>query len=484
MIQQQLMTLVGLARQRVTLLPLALSALGLGCVEAQPETSPEFDRVVLVTIDTLRADHLQTYGYARQTSPFIDRLAENGVVFERAISTMSHTAPSHASMFTGLLPLGHRVLKNGDLLSKDIHTFVQSFGAAGYKTGAFVSNGFLGRSTNDFQVLNGWLRKGEETVDQAIAWIESLEPAQPFFMWVHFFDVHEAELEGMAAPQKYYEANASRTALPPDQFYSHLAKRHGLADPMPEEEFAPIRWEPRLKIRSNWLESRAEVIDRVDDYDALIAYVDDQIERLYVAVESFAPLSPSLWVIASDHGEALGDHGYRGHGAYIYQEQLHVPLIIHSSDESIDAGRFESQVSLVDLHPTLLDVLGSGASSSDGFSLWPALRASSSSRQNRAVFAQKKQMVSLKNCVFTMIDGDFKYIYHSVREDELYDLASDPGELVNLIDSPAAEAYRTRLLAKLEEYPWEDLMNGSIKTEELPDEIHDELEALGYMGDE
>ena len=463
----------------ILVLPFMLNS----CGTDNGTASPEFERVVLVTIDTLRADHLQPYGYARQTSPFIDSLASQGVLFENAAATASHTAPSHASIFTGLRPLRHRVLSNGDLLPRNLPTLAGAFRARGFQTGAFVSNSFLKRSVTGFETFNGGLRKGRKTVQLAINWIESLGSDQPFFLWVHFFDVHEAELEGAAVDKLLYKANDERLDLSPEDFYAHLAERHGLPNPPPEEAFPGIRWESWMDIRPNRLESREEIIRRIDDYDSQISYVDKRIERLSAAVENERFKGSSLWVITADHGEGLGGHYYRGHDAHIYQAQLHVPLIFFASNGSLPARRIETRVSLVDLAPTLLEVIDEPWSESDGSTLWPALRGQGSELQDRPVFAQRKRMVSRENKVFALIDGNHKYILHTEKEDEFYDLDTDPNELVNRIESPEAGAYRSRLESMLGEFDVEALMGAGSKAR-MPTETEEELEALGYMGDD
>ena len=443
----------------------------------------EYQRVVVVTIDTLRADHLQPYGYARQTSPFIDNLASQGVLFENAAATASHTAPSHASIFTGLRPLRHRVLSNGDLLPRDLPTLAGEFGANGFQTAAFVGNSFLKRSVIGFETFDGELRKGAETVGLAIDWIESLDSDEAFFLWVHFFDVHEAELEGAAVGKRYYVANRDRLELSPEEFYAHLAERHGLPNPPPEENFPGIRWESWMDVRPNRLETRAEIVLQIDDYDSQISYVDDQIKRLSAVVDGNGFEGASLWVITSDHGEGLGGHSYRGHDVHIYQEQLHVPLIFYASNGSLPPRIIETRVSLVDLTPTLLEVLDESWSDSDGLSLWPAISGQVSELQDRPVFALRKRMAAKRNKAFALIEGHYKYILHTKLEDEFYDLDTDPNELVNRIESPEAEAYRVRLESMLGEFDLEALM-GPESQPRLPSETEDELEALGYMGDD
>lgn len=465
------------ARLLVLILPTA------GCDDGPNAPTGRFERVVLVTIDTLRADHLQSYGYARQTSPFLDRLAQEGVVFTRAHATMSHTAPSHASMFTGLLPLQHGVLRNGDELSPALPNAAQQFRDAGYRTGAFLSTGFLSRVATGFETVDCAMRSGNHTVDRAVDWIEAGDPARPFFAWVHLFDVHEAERPKWAPPRACYDANARRTPLGPRAFYNYLAELHGLPNPPPGEPFPTLTWDTNEKLRATSLASREELVARIDDYDAQIAFVDSQIERLFEVVANVGAPGSSLWIVTSDHGEGLGSHGYRGHGAHIYEAQLHVPLIVYASDGSLPAARVDDVVSLVDVFPTLAGTLLSGPREplvTEGVSLWPELTGKKGAAGGRAVYAQKKPMPAIENRVYALITQEHKYIHHTVLDDEFYDLSADPGELQNRIDEPSAAVHRALLHAKLEELGSE-AAQPSDEREELPADMLDELRALGYL---
>ena len=389
---------------------LVLIGLSIGCACGCGPSEPpgKYTQVVLITIDTLRADHLQSYGYPRLTSPFLDQLAEKGVVFTRANATVSHTAPSHASIFTGLLPLQHGVLRNGDRLSPEFPNMAQVLGHAGYQTAAFTSAVFVNRTATGFRTVDGVRRRGAKTVDQAMAWLDRLDPEQPFFLWVHLFDVHEAELTRAGTPSAYYTAIREGTSLGPDAFYDYLAELHGLPNPKADEAFPGVAWEPVQGAgngRPATLTSRADVIASIDHYDAKIAYVDEQIERLFEAVQNVGSDGSCFWVILADHGEGLGSHGYRGHGEHIYQEQLRVPLIFYATDESLSPGRIESLVSLVDVFPTLAEILTRPPrewSTMEGVSLWPHLLGQEVADERRTIFAQRRPFLVLEDDLFTV----------------------------------------------------------------------------------
>jgi arylsulfatase A-like enzyme len=442
---------------------------------------------VLVTIDTLRADHLQGYGYVRQTSPFLDRLAGAGVLFEHATATISHTAPSHSSILTGLLPLQHRVLRNGDKLSRDIPSVAQAYRRAGYATAAFLSTGFLAWTATSFETVDADLREGGRTVERALAWVEQNGGAGPFLLWVHLFDVHEAEIAGKAPPKTSFDAIRRRTPLAPSAFFDYLADLHGLPETSSDAPFRGLRWEANENLRRGFLATPSDFVESIDHYDAQIDYVDGLIERLFRAVVGQDDTN-SLWVITSDHGEGLGSHGYRGHDGHIYQAQLHVPLIFWASDDSLVPRRVSTRVSLVDLFPTLVTPLGGldpDAPPVEGVSLWPALSGRGSLPADRAVFAQKKPMPTLKNTMHALLRGPRKYILHTDpdRQHEYYDLDTDPRELVNRIGATSVEGYRAELEARLEELAANPAAPRGDETD-VPDAMLEELEALGYLGDD
>ncbi|HMB68483.1 MAG TPA: sulfatase [bacterium] len=443
---------------------------------------PRYRQVVLVTIDTLRADHLPAYGYPRPTAPFLDELAETGVVFTRAHATMSITAPSHASMFTGLLPAQHGLLRNGDTLPPELPALARTFRRAGYQTAAFTSAIFLQRVATGFRTIDSELREGEATMERALKWVERLEPDQPFLLWVHLFDVHEAGIPGKEAPPELYEEIEEGTALDRDALYSRLAMHHGLPDPPAGAPFPEMKWAIIENGRPLTRRSRAELLASIDHYDAQIARVDGLIRRLYEAVEGLGSETPRLWVITSDHGEGLGSHGYRSHDRLIYQEQLRVPLVFHATDGAIAPGRDDSLVSLVDLFPTLLDAAGEETATEanpEGISLWSRLIDGKPVERGRTVFAQRKPMPQAEGGVFAAITENHKYILHTGAEDEFFDLVGDPLELRSDPDHPDAKALLDRATSKLDETGWGALLSPT--GDQIPAEVMNELRALGYV---
>ena len=450
-----------------------------------------FSRVVLVTIDTLRADHLGSYGYPRDVSPFLDELASRGVRFTQALATVAHTAPSHASMFTGLPPLRHGVRVNGQALTDSTPTLAGALRAAGWDTAAFTSVRFLRGVSSGFQKVSAERRTPDEVTRGAISWLGDRDPSQPFFLWVHYYNVHEWHVD--TAPPEERAAVQATTRVAEERLFDELASRHGWPKSSGLRPFEPTDWglirKPKNGIRPFRVESREEAIAWIDTYDAEVARVDAEIRRLFAFVENLQPPAPALWIVTSDHGEGLGGHGFYGHGQHVYAEQLHVPLILFASDGSLPAIAVDTLVSLVDLAPTVANLLGARSGVPDpaveGVSLAPLARGAGGEWANRPAFAERRPLDDMRRAlgwkydeVYALQRGSQKYIRVEGGPDEFYDLASDPLELRNLIDQelPASDELRRLLDAKLE---W---LRGHAVTSKEPDHRYiKELRALGYV---
>lgn len=228
---------------------------------------------------------------------------------------------------------------------------------------------------------------------------------------------------------------------------------------------------------------------RLLNYDSRIAYVDSQIERLFDWAESNAPGGETLWVITSDHGEGLGNHGYMGHGRYIYNEQLRVPLILYPAPAETAGVRISDLTRLLDLRPTILDLLNLedpiGRQQNQGLSLAPYVLSRDaevgieySYSQRRPATEQRTSMGWLSGLVLAAQTPVSKYIFNETADDEFYDLRSDPRESENLIDRNLPEAERLRRWL-LHSYR---LMHENRPEEgEIQPEFIDELKALGYL---
>jgi len=270
--------------------------------------------VILISIDTLRSDHLSAYGYKRLTSPHLDRLARDGIIFRNARSQAPWTLPSHATMFTSLYPSSHgaRFRDNSRFLSAGVAdkladwnvTLAEVLKAAGFRTGAFTSvawlSGMLGFDQGfDRFEMDTKTHTATALVDKAIAWIAE-ERSRPFFLFLHFFDVHN------------YHSPSQFDGRHQDPDYSGALKRKKL---------------PMEKIVANLFESLSkEDLDYiVAKYDGAISYVDFELGRLFAWLKTRELYDGTLVVITSDHGEEFWEHGGTGHGFTLYEEQLRVP---------------------------------------------------------------------------------------------------------------------------------------------------------------
>ena len=286
--------------------------------EAQASETPRFQplNVVVVTIDTLRADHLHCYGYANIETPNLDALAQHGVVFENAVAQAPLTPTSHASIFTGQYPTVHHVRNTGGfILPSSSRPLARILQEQGWDTAAFVSSAVLKKViglNNGFAVYDDQMprqgnkqefgedaeRRGSDTVDRAVHWLNG-QSGKPYFLWVHLYDPHLP-----------YE--------PPNPFKEKYRER---------------------------------------PYDGEIAYADQQMGRLLEAVGKKAPSGRTIIAVLADHGESLAEHGEFTHGVFIYDATLRIPFLMAGT--GIPAGvRVKQHARSIDFLPTLLALLG------------------------------------------------------------------------------------------------------------------------------
>lgn len=430
-----------------------------------------YERVVLVTIDTLRADHVSAYGYRRATTPFFDALAQRGVLFTRANATVAHTAPSHSSMLTGLPTLVHGVRHNGYELDPDAIDLARVFGAAGFETAACVNERFLERIAHSFQSVHSSRARGEEVVRLARTWLGEERRGGRFFLWVHLFDPHRWKNLKTGSESRFHEDS-------PADFADYVLQLHGL-ERIGVEGLLAQRWE--MKEGTLQLQNLAQYLRFIESYDRYIHYADAQLAALHEAVTALGLPGATLWIVTADHGEGLASHGHDTHIWNIYQEQLHVPLLFHASDGSLAARRVEALVSHLDLYPTLVEALGGSVRAPDGLldgrSLWPLLAGQASDWPERAIFAQRKP---LGETLYSLQSERFKLLDKQDGEDEFYDLALDPYELENRVEAGIPE--RAALARDLERRLrlFEAYAQG-IDEQEIPADMLDELRDLGYV---
>lgn len=298
--------------------------------------------VLLVSIDTLRADHLGCYGYVRDTSPNLDALAERGVVFENAFSTSPWTLPGHMSIFTSLYPSFHKLESTSRRLDPSVPTLTESVKALGYRTSAFVMTVLLAKHWGfgkgfDFFYRHQEVVRAEKQTSTAIDWLDwhlfnqrHRQEPEAFFLFVHYYDPHE-------------------TYSPPEPFLSMYTE--GYDGPLsPDDQVTAMFAERAFPTPGDY-----EYV--VGLYDGEIRYTDQEVGRLLQRLETLELLDEMVVIVTSDHGEEFKEHGSMGHQSTVQVEQLRVPLIF--AGPGFPAGaRIRSQVSLVDVYPSLAGLLG------------------------------------------------------------------------------------------------------------------------------
>jgi arylsulfatase A-like enzyme len=304
--------------------PALLCALGLGAACAAPESHPN---VLLLVVDTLRADHLGTYGYPLETSPVIDRFAAQHLQFDHAVSTAPWTSPSVASLFTGLYPtahgVDHRLRRNQlpyDAISEDFTTLAEVFAAAGYRTAGVTANAWVSSERGYSQGFQQWIEvrrvRARRINHLGIEFLESWRgSSEPFFLYLHYMDPHPP----LRVPREF------RELFDADSY-----------------DFLP----PSAKLR-----------DEAVLYDAEIRYLDTALGELFAYLEEAGLWEDLVVVLVADHGRQFLEHGEWGHGKELYNEETHVPFLLKADGRR---GHVESTVSTIDLYPTLLRVAGLG----------------------------------------------------------------------------------------------------------------------------
>jgi len=405
--------------------------------------SSETRGILFVTLDTTRADRLGAYGHARAKTANLDAFAADSVLFREAMSPVPVTLPSHSTMFTGTYPPRHGVRYNGMFeLPPAAHTLAEMLAEAGWRTGAVPASFPVHLGTGIEQGFADYLdlpepsagsgvedneRKADAVADLGIAWLNDRleEPdAKPFFLWLHFFDAHYP-----------YE---------PPFPYSATFRDH--------------------------------------PYDGEIAFMDAQVGRVFEFLRERGVWDDTIVVVAGDHGEGLYDHGEKMHANLVYQSTLHVPLMIRAPGR--DRGvEISEPVSLADLTPTLLDLLGRDVPAGlDGVSLRGALDGREPERRPLYFESLAGALVYGWHPLEGVRRGPWKWTRSS--EPELFDLETDPGERTNRVASEGTRA--ADLAANLDEFEraWNAAGEdpGSVAATPVDPETLDRLASLGYVG--
>ncbi|NUM53741.1 MAG: sulfatase [Candidatus Hydrogenedentes bacterium] len=388
--------------------------------------------VVLVSCDTLRADHLSCYGHYRETTPNLDALAKEGVLFENAISVETWTLPSHASMFTGLYPKHHGVTPNANLAESTV-TLPETLRDAGYVTGGFIgftfwlypwrgfSHGFDVYNTPDWR-----FRKIQETHRFAESWINAVQ-APNFFLFLHNFDVH-------SKPAKQFDGLPYG---PEDPKFLHFAKE--FANPpsfqRPERDMVDAEAFLNAANAGEVTMTQEEIEYCKALYDDALRMVDASLGEMFESLKKRGLYERALIIVTADHGEEFGEHGTFGHGN-VYEPSLHIPMIVKFPNAQFAGTRFKPVVELVDIMPTILDVIGAPAPEGlDGKSMLRMLRSDET---------PKEQGYSQRFLHKTVRETEWKLIRTRPETYELYNVSQDPGETNNLADSQPDQVARMR----------------------------------------
>ncbi len=390
-------------------------------------------KVILISIDTLRADHLGAYGYSRPTSPTLDALAAQGARFTNCVAVSPWTLPSHVSMFTGLYPSHNGVTGTGTELKRHVRTLVDLLSQRDFATGAVIAADLVlpcrrCRSGFDSVTYFEWkaepgsegpsiLDTGEDVTEAAIRWLDK-NGEHDFFLFLHYYDLHS----DYAPKETFARAVGAKMENPQAGSHEYLLRHRDTGNLRPEE-----------------VEQAAAL------YDGEIRKVDSLLKEVLAFVKRRGWWDKTLIVVTSDHGEEFQEHGGLLHGRKMYEELLHVPLIIKGP--GIPAGKVvPAVVQHTDIAPTILAATGTPLPEGlDGRSLLELVAGRERSWKNQAVAEadhfHRKQMARAES---------LKLIVDRSGAVELYDLESDPAEQTNLAAArPTAVARLKRLLPEL-----------------------------------
>ena len=456
--------------------------------------------ILLILMDTTRADRFTSYGNPRNTTPHIDRFAREGKLFKNALSTSNWTLSSHASLFTGLYPSAHGTGYSDPFLMPNIPVLSEILSKNGYRTLSLYDNALVGKLTlldRGFDKAIGleidqktaltlerlWERvlhndvgvKAPRTVDMALKWIEaSKDSGLPYFAFVHFNDVHLPY-----TPRKPYIDEFLKEV---DMKQVHLSNVRKVNSQIAFSKYVDgsIDLSPS---DFNYLKAL---------YDSEIRYVDELIERLVSTLERRGDLKNTLVIITADHGENLGEHKLMSHRHSLYNTVLHIPLILWYPGK-IQAGVEEAEVSLVDILPTVLSFTGLEDQIPEGVQ---GINILASKIPSRNVFAQSRGWAKMfqedakgwassdiSNNAEAIFDENWKFIWSATGNHGLYDLSRDPQELKNLVEEfpEKADELKAKLDAWLTSSRAYTVVRNKLKKEEEEKKLKAALKSMGYL---
>jgi choline-sulfatase len=416
-------------RRRDRIVLLCVAAFVVAALRPSPSGHERPRNVLLITLDTMRADRLPAYGFTGVLTPTLDRIAAEGVVFEDAFAAVPLTLPSHATLMTGIYPPRLGVRDNAGVpLSDEFTTLAEMLREQRLNTAAFVASSVLAPRRGlgqGFDVYSAGAfgrcgqgpparRRADAVVDEALGWFQR-NGTDPFFVWLHLYDTHRP-----------YDLPAEYT----------------------ERYFDP--------------------------YLAAIAYEDAELGRVVSELERRGLLESTLIVVTGDHGESLGGHGEQSHGIFLYQEALRVPLVMRGP--GLSPKRTLGVVRLVDVMPTVLSLFGLSITGIDGVNLSPNQRSRVASP--REVYAESMYPERFGWGALRSLQAD-RYKFIDAPRPELYDLARDPSEQRSVIAEHPSVA--RAMLRRLAAYDVRQTPAG-VPAAKIDGRILEQITSLGYVG--
>lgn len=462
----------------------------MACEKSAPPGPPN---IVLIVMDTVRADRLSLYGHERMTTPRLEEFAKDAIVFDRAYATSSWTVASHGSLFTGLLPVTHQATQENTRLDEELDTLAELLSEAGYETAAFTNNSWISNVTSlsqGFEKLEPMWKLSPADVGESEAaadgeraglahatnravdqWLRSRETHRPFFLFINYIEAH----------WPYRPAQAHR-----DRFTAGFAPML-----MQRSRFSAIQWYIRGRsARPPILAARKAL------YDATVRSLDDIIGELLDILYATVPLDNTLIVITSDHGENLGEHGHQGHSFSLYDATLRIPLLIRSPNREGAGTRRDDPVQLTDVFMTIARASGLEHLDprAEGFDLLagpvPADRPLIGEYYHPKTYLSRFPKTGKVRAIVAPFErrlrsiqvGPNKLIWGSDGVNEFYEMDVDPGELNNrIIEHPErVQALRAELDAIVVRLSRE-IVDPQGPISEMDPEAIERLRELGYL---
>ena len=449
--------------------------LAVSCDRLQTGPPQKDFNIILITIDTLRADTLSCYGCERNTSPDIDKIAKQGIIFKNVIAPSSWTVPSMVSLFTSVYPINHGSVqgaKKGDevfkqeVFSGELLTLAEILKVDGYTTFGVASNHHLQGKfgfARGFDYFRHLLSLSAPCVNEVIySWKDDIAKSDKYFLWVHYIDPHWPYTPREPWVNKY---------IPDEQrFIMDLLTK------------IPDDWRKGVAYLNNLIENHPETVSILKTfYESEVNYVDRSIGEF---LQKLAPHEDTVIIITSDHGEAFWEHALLGHGGTLYQEVIQVPLIV-KLPSGLQLTVAKESINLVDIMPSILHLLNINS---------PAQTLGRSFWESKGTFMRAKQ-VSLSEVspdysyseldrgarLKAIVTGQWKYIYnYKNKKEQLYNVTLDPLEQNNLSNKRREQCNRlnkrlSRWVSQSKKYP------PGVKPIELSPQEEEKLKSLGYI---